>query len=440
MTILEHPQAQTLLQDAVLDPADVASCAQHLHRFVQRYLPCFYRDEQRRHAQTILRGKLTGLQRKTTEPIAHQAGLQRRPLQLFVGAGKWDDQAVLTELRRHVRAELADDDAAFILDGSGFPKQGQASCGVARQWCGRLGKIDNCQVGVFVAYAAARGRALLDACLYLPQDWAADRKRRAATFVPADVAFQEKWRLGLGLLDRVRHELPGRWVLGDDEFGRSSELRAQLRRRRLSYVLDVPCNTLVRDLSERRPPARPDGKPRRPVFERVDQWVARQAKGRWRTVTVRDGEKGPLRVKVLLATVQTKEADGRVGPQERLAVFRSVEAKPRTWYTLGNDREASRGVLARVHGRRHRIEELLEEGNQEVGLSHYEVRSWTGWHHHMTLSLLALWFVETERLRLGGKNAGGDGGAGASDLHGVVTAASRERGADRGADQSDAAA
>jgi len=440
MTILEHPQAQTLLQDAVLDPADVASCARRLQRFVQRYLPCFYREEQRRHAQVILEGKLTGLQRKTTEPIAHQAGLKRRPLQLFVGAGKWVDQTVLTELRSHVREELADDDAAFVLDSSGFPKKGDASCGVARQWCGRLGKIDNCQVGVFVAYAASRGSALIDARLYLPRDWAADRQRRAATFVPADVTFREKWRLGLDLLDRVRHELPGRWVLADDEFGRSSELRSQLRLRRLSYVLDVPCNTLVRDLSERRPPSRPGGQPRRAVFERVDQWVARQAKGRWRTVTVRDGEKGPLRVQVLLATVQTKDEEGRVGPQERLAVFRSVEAKPRTWYTLGNDREASRGVLARVHGRRHRIEELLGQGNQDVGLSHYEVRSWTGWHHHMTLSLLALWFVETERLRLGEKNAGGDGIAGAGDLHGVVAAAGPERGPDCGGDQSDAAA
>ncbi len=440
MTLLEHPQAQTLLRDAVLRPADLASCAQQLQLFVQRYLPRFYREEQRRHAQILLQGKLTGLQRKTTEPIAHQAGLQRRPLQLFVGAGKWDDQAVLQELRGHVREELADDDAAFVLDSSGFPKKGDASCAVARQWCGRLGKIDNCQAGVFVAYAAPRGCSLIDARLYLPQDWAADRKRRAATFVPADVTFQEKWRIGLDLLDRVRHELPGQWVLGDDEFGRSSALRGQLRLRRLKYVLDVPCNTLVRDLSERRPPSRPGGKPRRPVFERVDRWVDRQAKGRWRTVAVRDGEKGPLRVKVLLATVQTKDEDGCVGPRERLAVFRSVEAKPRTWYTLGNDREARRSVLARVHGRRHRIEELLEQGNQEVGLSHYEVRSWVGWHHHMTLSLLALWFLETERLRLGGKNAGGDGVASAGDLHGMVAEAGSERGPDRGVDQSHAAA
>src|SRR6266852_8346455 len=395
MDLLQHPDARVLLEDAHLAPAAVQSCPAHLEAFVARYLPRFYRDEQRQHARTILRGKLTGLERKTTEPIATQFGQKRRPLQLFVGAGGWDDQAVLGELRQHVREELADAEAVFILDPSAFPKKGTASCGVARQWCGRLGKVDNCQVGVFLAYAAPRGCALLDGRLYLTADWAADAVRRALTHVPEDVTFQEKWRLGLELLDRARATLPGRWVVGDDELGRCTALRAALRQRRLSYVLDVPCNTLVRELSERRPPSRPGGAARRPLFERVDQWLARQPKGRWRTVTVRDGEKGPLRVKVL---------------------------------------------LARVQGARHRIEELLAQGNQEIGLDHYEVRSWVGWHHHMTLSLVALWFLQLERLRLGGKNPGGDAGAGADDLYRVTAAAAARRGSDRCGGQPGAAA
>jgi SRSO17 transposase len=440
MDILDHPEAQALLADAELSAAAVRSCADRLTAFAQRYLPRFHRQEQRGHALTVLRGKLTGLQRKTTEPIATQAGQKRRPLQLFVGAGGWDDRAVLDELRHHVRAELADPDGVFVLDPSGFPKQGDDSCGVARQWCGCLGKVDNCQVGVFLAYAWRRGHALLDARLYLDQDWAADTKRRAQTYVPPGVTFAEKWRIGLEMLDRARADLPGRWVVGDDEFGRCTELRGALRLRHLRYVLDVPCNTLVRDLSERRPPSRPGGKPRLPLFERVDLWVARQPAGRWRAVKVRDGEKGPIAVKVLLATVQTKDEDGRVGPRERLAVLRSCEQKPRTWYTLSNDREAQRGQLAQVHGARHRVEELLREGKQEVGLGHYEVRSWVGWHHHMTLSLLALWFLQTERLRLGKKNAGGDGGAGAGHFHGVAERAEPQRGADRGGGEPSAAA
>jgi SRSO17 transposase len=439
MDLLDHPDAQAFLQDAQLSAASVRSCADQLEAFVARYLPRFYREEQRQHARTILRGKLTGLQRKTTEPIATQAGQERRPLQLFVGAGGWDDQAVLGELRQHVREQLADPEAVFVLDPSGFPKKGTASCGVARQWCGRLGKVDNCQVGVFLAYAAPRGCALLEGRLYLSKDWVADGGRRAQTYVPADVTFQEKWRIGLDLLDRARAELPGRWVVGDDELGRCSELRAALRQRRLRYVLDVPCNTLVREAAPRRP-AGSGGPSRRPAFERVDQWVARQPAGRWRTATVRDGEKGPLQVQVLLATVQTKDEDGRAGGRERLAVLRGGTGQPQTWYTLSNAHGARRGEVARVHGARHRIEELFGQGNQEIGLDHYEVRSWVGWHHHMTLSLVALWFLQLERLRLGGKNPGRDSTAGASDLHGVAPTAVAQRGADCGGGQQSSAA
>ena len=430
MDILDHPEAQALLDDAELSADAVRACADRLTAFAQRYLPLFHRQEQRGHALAVLRGKLTGLQRKTTEPIATQAGLKRRPLQLFVGAGGWDDRAVLDELRRHVAEELADPDGVFVLDPSGFAKKGDDSCGVARQWCGRLGKVENCQAGVFLAYAARRGKALLDARLYLTEDWVADPKRRAKTHVPADVTFREKWRIGLELLDRARADLPGGWVAGDDEFGRCSELRAALRYRRLRYVLDVPCNTLVRDVAQRRPPSRPGRRPRLPLFERVDRWAARQPAGRWRQVKVRDGEKGPIKVKVLLATVQTKDEEGRAGGSERVVVIRSCEKRPRTWYALSNARQAKRPELARVHGARHRVEELLEEGKGEVGLGHYEVRSWVGWHHHMALSLLALWFLQRERLRLGGENAGGDGAASEGHLHGVAAAAAAERGAD----------
>ena len=440
MDILDHPEAQALLADAELSAAAVRSCAGRLIAFAQRYLPLFHRSEQRDHPLTVLRGKLSGLSRKTTEPLATLAGQKRRPLQLFVGAGGWDDRALRAELRRHVAEELSDPDGVFVLDGSGFPKKGEDSCGVARQWCGRLGKVDNCQVGYFLAYAGRGRRALLDAQLYLPADWARDVRRRAQAHVPDDVRFQEGWRLALGLLDAARADLPCGWVVGDDEFGRCSALRGQLRLRRLRYVLDVPCSTLVRDPLQRLAPGRPGGKPRLPLFERVEHWVARQPAGRWREVKVRDGARGPLSVKVLLATVQTKDEEGRVGPRERLAVIRSCEVKPQTWYTLSNARQAKRWQLAAAHGRRHGIEELLAEGKGEVGLGHYEVRSWVGWQHHMTLSLLALWFLQLERERLGGENAGRDGAAGAGGVHGATAGASRRGGADRGGGERSAAA
>jgi SRSO17 transposase len=441
MDILDHPAAQPLLQDAELSAAQVRSCADRLTAFAQRYLPLFHREEQRGHALTVLRGKLTGLQRKTTEPIARDARQKRRPLQLFVGAGGWADAAVLAELRGHVREELADPDAVLVLDGYGVPKKGDDSCGVARQWCGHLGKVDNCQVGYVLAYVAPRGKALIDCRLYLPAHRAADARHRDKTHVPQDVAFQEGWRIGLGLLRSSGREMPHGWVVGDDEFGRASDFRGLLRLDRQRYVLDVPCTTSVRDLSERRPPARPGGRERLPPFEQVQAWAARQPKGRWRTFRLPGGAKGPRRVRALQQWVQTKEDGGRVGPRERLVVIRTVEQKPRTWYTLSNARkEVPLARVVKAHAARHGVEELLEEGNGEVGLDHYEVRSWVGWHHHMTLALLALWFLQLERLRLGKKNAGGDGAAGAGDLHGAAARAEPEPGADRGGGERGAAA
>jgi len=403
-TILEDPQAQELLAQTEVEPDTVRRCSQQLTRFIHRYLPFFYREEQRLHAEIILKGKLSGLQRKTTEPVAIEVGRKRRPLQLFVGAGGWDDDAVLGELRRHVKDELADAEGVLVLDPSAFPKKGTESCGVARQWCGRLGKVDNCQAGVFLAYVAPRGKALIDCQLFLPEDRAGDRQHRAKTHVPEDIVFQEKWRIGLGLVRTTGQEIPHGWVVGDDEIGRVTELRAELRLDKERYVLDVPCNTLVRDLSERLAPTRVGGKPRLPPFERADQWAARQSKKRWKKIRLAGGEKGPRDVLVLQQQVQTKDEGGQLGPSERLTVIKTCAKEPQVWYTLSNAaREVPAAAVTVAHGSRHGIEELFEQGNQEVGMSHYEVRSWTGWHHHMTLTLLALWFLQLERLEMGKK-------------------------------------
>jgi SRSO17 transposase len=434
MSLLERPQAQALLADATLRPADVRSCQEHLTAFLQRYLPLFYRRELRELATVVIQGRLSALERKTSEPIAHQAGRHRKPVQHFVGQGAWDDEAVMAELRQHVAEELGDPAGVLVVDSSGFPKKGTASCGVGRQWCGRLGKVDNCQVGVFLAYAAPGGHAPLDRRLFLPQNWATDRKRRRQTHVPPEVVFQEKWRIALDLLDRSGPHVPHAWVVGDDEFGRATEFRAQLRLRHERYVLDVPANTLVRELAKGR-----DGK--RPAFERADQWAARQPASRWKTLTIRAGAKGPLKVRALKRRVQTKDEDGHVGPTETLVVIRSLGREPQTWYTLSNARRWQRlaGLVA-AHSERHRIEEVLQEGKSEVGLAHYEVRSWVGWHHHMTLALLALWFVTLERRRLGEKNTRPDAPASAGGFQLPAARSAAHAAADRRAGQPGAAA
>lgn len=411
--LLEQPEAQALLEDARLSPAMVRACTEHLTQFVQRYLPCFYREEQGALAEVVLQGKLSNLQRKTSEPIAIQAGRHRKPVQHFVGAGRWDDAAVLAELRVHVREEIGEANGVLIVDGSGFAKKGTESCGVARQWCGRLGKIDNCQVGVFLAYAGSGSWGPLDCRLFLPQERAADQKHRKKTHVPKEVVFQEKWRIGLDLLATSSPEVPHGWIVADDEFGRVAEFRATLRHRHERYVVDVPCNTLVREVSARTRGA----KGRKPAFERAEVWAGRQPASRWKTITIRGGEKGPLRVKALKARAQAKDEDGCVGPTETVLVVRTLDDEPTTYYALSNAaRDVKLYELVGAKSQRHRVEELLGEGKGEVGLGHYEVRSWVGWHHHMTLSLLAVWFLTVERRRLGKKNTGHHRTADSRDL------------------------
>jgi SRSO17 transposase len=441
MSLLDHPDAQALLADATLTPEAVDGCQGRLTHFLQRYLPRFYRVEQQAHASTVIPGLLSGLERKTCEPIASQAGLHRKTLQTFVGAGAWDDDGVIEELREHVRDELADPQAIVILDGSGFVKRGTASCGVARQWCGRLGKVGNCQVGIFLAYAAARGCALVDRRLYLPEDWATDDQRRVTTHVPEEVTFQEAWRIAAELLRRDA-TLPHAWVTGDDEFGRPSEFRESLRKDGERYVLDVPCNTTIRDLEQRRPRRRRAGvgRKREVPFRRVDTWAARQPETRWTRFTVRDGEKGPLQVDAMTVRVRAKQ-ERRIGPEERLLVVRTVEAGPRISYSLSNAApEVPLSELVRVHGTRPRIEELFESGKGDAGLAQYEVRSWVGWHHHVTLALLALWFLCLERRQIGGENPGRDSVTGAADLQPVVAQPRADGGADRRGDHARAAA
>lgn len=418
MSLLERDEARVLLSDAALTAETVRGCRLRVTEFLGRYLPCFGRRELRDHAGEVLRGKLSSLERKTCEPIAREAGVPRKPLQTFVGSGQWNDDAVLTELRRHVAEEFRDPDASLVIDGSAFPKKGTHSCGVQRQWCGRLGKVDNCQVGVFLACVSGGRVAPLDRTLYLPEEWAQDVARRKACHVPPSVRFAEKWRLALRQIQRAR-DVPHGWISADDEFGRVAEFRAKLRSWKERYVLDVPCNTLVRPLvattSAPSPPDAPrkPGRPRLPPWVRMDQWASQQPAAAWQRIEVRPGEQGPLCVDVLHAEVETDTQKTR----ERMLVIRTVEPRPQTHYCLSNARTGEPvETLVDAHDDRHRVEELFQLGNGQVGLDHYEVRSWVGWHHHMTLSLMAVWFLELERRRVGKKNAGDHGAAGAKPV------------------------
>ena len=432
MSLLGKAEAQALLNDANLTADTVRGCADRLTGFLQRDLPPFYRVEQRDNATLLIRGSISGLERQTCEPIARAAQLPRKPIQFFVGSGKWDDEAVLTELRLHVREERAQPDGVVALEPSAFPKKGTHSRGVARQWCGRLGTVESCQVGVFLVYAAKAGYAPLDRQLYRPEEWAQDKARRKKCHVPPKIKFQEKWQIALDLLDRSLPDVPHGWIAGDDAVGRVSPFRAKLRSRKERYILDVPCNTLVRDLQKRRPPRKQAGvgRKREVPFQRADEWAKGQPPSRWERLTVRDAEKGPLEVEAMTVLVRT-EQEGRVGPEERLVVMRNV-GESGIDYALSNAAaDVPLTEMVRAQRQRHRIEEFFGAGQGDAGLGHYEVRSWVGWHHHMTLAMVALWFLSPERRRVGGENPGGDALAVASDLHAVTALPGSARRGDR---------
>ena len=375
--------------------SDVASCIGSLDAFLERYRPLMARSEQRAHMDVYLGGLLSGLERKSVEPIATMHGLYRRPLQHYIGAGSWSDRSVRDEMRAHVIEDLGDPNGVFVLDGSGFHKQGVDSVGVARQWCGRLGKIDNCQIGVFLAYSTPKGHTLLDGQLYLPEDWADDLARREATYVPAEVQFQTSWQIADALVAHAAPRVPHAWIVGDDEFGRPSEFRDRLADRSERYLLEVPCNTLVR-----RPKHWPGRKKKwRQVHVRLDTLPHE----RWTRIRLRDGEKGPLEVRAFCTRVETRR-EGGPHREETLLVMQTLSGN-RTWYFLANaDAPLDPARLVAVAAHRHRIEQVFEAAKGEVGLAHYEVRSWIGWHHHVTLSMLALAFLTLERRRLGEKH------------------------------------
>jgi SRSO17 transposase len=415
-----------LLADAEVDPRIPRGVLARLERFLDPFVALLQRSEQGGHARTYAAGLLSDLESKNVESIAYLHDQEREPLQQFIGQSPWDPRPWLAELARQVGRELGEPDGVLVLDPSAFPKKGPESVGVQRQWCGRLGKIDNCQVGVYLAYVGGGEHALVDVRLYLPKEWARDRKRRRKAGVPKDVRFRTRHELALELLDARGPLLPHAWVAGDDEMGRCAWFRGQLRSRGERYLLAVPSNTSVRDLLARDPPYAGHGRrPRRP-FTRADRWCAGVAEGAWRTIEVRAGEKGPVRVQAVWTLVQAR-AEGRPSDApEVLVVFRERQGDG-TWkhdYLLSNAPLVTPlAEYARVLKAEHRVEECLQRAKGEAGLADYEVRTWRGWHHHQALALVATWFLTMEARRGKKMDAGVDGTAGTDADCGRVGAA-----------------
>jgi SRSO17 transposase len=415
-----------LLADAEVDPRILRGVLPRLDRFLDPFVALLQRSEQGGHARTYVAGLVSTLEYKNVESIAYLHDQPREPLQQFIGQSPWDHDPCLSELARQVGQQLGCADGVLVFDPSAFPKKGKASVGVQRQWCGRLGKLDNCQVGIFLAYVGRSEHALVDVRLYLPKEWAKDKQRRLLAGVPKSVRFRTRHELALEMLDERGELLPHAWISGDDELGRCAWFRQELRSRQECYVLAVPSNTAIRDLTAPDPPY--GGHGRRPCvpFQRVDRWCAALPESAWQTLEVRAGEKGPVVVQVVRTLVQARTA-GRVSDAaEFLVVFRERQGDG-TWkhdYLLSNAPLATPvAEFARVFKAQHRVEECLQRAKGEAGLADYEVRTWRGWYHHQTLALVATWFL-TEEARRGKKmDASVDGAAVAETGRGCVGAA-----------------
>jgi SRSO17 transposase len=399
-----------LLRECEVPPEVFEGVLERLRRFVEPFAVSLCRLEQGIHARTYVAGLLSNLDRKNVESIAYRHDQDRRALQNFIGCSSWDHEPLLEELTQQVATALGETDGVIVFDPSAFPKKGQHSVAVDRQWCGRLGKVDNCQLGVFLAYVTRKEQALLDMRLYLPKCWATDRRRRKECGVPKHLRYRTRHQLALEMLDRRGSQLPHSWIAGDDEMGRSTRFRRALRERGERYLLAVPSNTIIRDLDAPAPPWRGSGLKPKPPFEQVRRWAAALSPQAWTRIDVRDGHKGPLVVESVKTRVEAKTDTRCIGPEEVLVVTRTIDESGDTkidYYLSSALPETPLEEFVRVAKAEHRVEECLQRAKSEAGLADYEVRTWTGWHHHQALSLIATWFLVQESQR-GKKTYAGD--------------------------------
>lgn len=425
-----------------MDEQQLLTLKPELDRFLDQFAPLFGRDENQAHARRFVQGLLHGGQRRNTENIAEtMAGGPVRCLQAFISSGVWPDGPILQQLRGCVLEALTDDDAVWNADETGFPKKGTKSVGVKRQYSGTLGRTDNCQVAVFANYASVQGHAFLDRRLFLPEEWANDPQRRAEAGVPAGVIFRTKPELALEMLaDAIAEEVPFRWVGGDSVYGNSPTFVQGVRQFDKWYVLDTSADARVWTTEPQviPPEQRPKPKRGRPCTQplvvgdaqRVDEVVARLPAKAWHRLTVAEGSQGPRVYEYAELWVWFSE-EGLPGPRERLLVRRSLGQEPELKYHRSNAPvEVPLLKLAQVRATRWTIEEDIQAAKGECGLDEYETRGWVGWHHHTTLSLLALAFLVLQRVRLGEKRAADERARGARPVVAFAGGACLGRGGD----------
>jgi SRSO17 transposase len=410
----------------LMDEQQLSALKPELDQFLDRFVPLFGAEGNQTHARRFVEGLLHRGERRNAENIAEAMnGGPVRSLQAFITTGSWADRDLLDEMRRSVLEVLADEDAVCNCDETGFPKKGNKSVGVKRQYSGTLGRTDNCQVAVFSNYSSAKGHTFMDRRLFLPEEWADDEDRRKEAGVPAGVIFRTKPELALEMVaNAVSEGVPFRWVGGDSVYGNSPSFVQGIRDLGKWYVLDVSSDVYVwteepQVISpEQRQKSSRGRQPTQPLVvgksQPVSEVIAALPATAWRRITVAEGSQGPRIYEYAEIWVWFSEA-GVPGPRERLLARRSLGQEPELKYHRANATvEVPLGKLAQVRAARWTIEEDIQSAKGECGLDEYETRGWVGWHHHTALSMLALTFLVLQRVRLGEKRAPDDRPRGAS--------------------------
>ncbi len=403
-----------------LGKGDVKDFMNELGGFHEQFADCFQRSESREHFFKYMVGQFSPLERKSIEPIALAVKNGNvRAMQRFVSDAPWDDENMIAKYRNLINDDLGSPDGALIFDESGFIKKGQDSIGVARQYCGTIGKVDNCQVGVFAAYVSEQGYALVDKQLFIPQKWFTDAyfERRRKCKLPTETVFRTKPQLAVDMLGAIVKQgaLPFKYVLADSLYGVSPEfIEAVEALPDKTYFAQVPKDTLC---WLKRPMAitkeylwggktktktvlvDPDSKP-----IAVDELARNINDYFWYRRKVSEGTKGPIiyeysRRQIILS------AAGLPQKTVWLLIRRTLDDEPQYSFFISNASTSTRlKTLVWLSGLRWAIEQCFEETKSELGMDHYEVRKFPGWHHHMLTCMLAHFFLWHLKIRLGKKS------------------------------------
>lgn len=361
--------------------SDIAAQCIHTVETAEDILqPHFLRPEAYQHAVDYLRGLLADVERKNGWQLAEYVGyIHPRGIQRVLDRYAWDADAVRDDLRSYVVAELGDPKGVLVIDETGFPKQGTHSVGVARQYCGTLGKVANCQIGVFLGYASSKGHAGLDRALFVPREWAEDLDRRREVSIPDHVTHRTKPELALEMVQRALDAgVMAAWVVGDEVYGSDGKLRRALEARGQAYVLAVRSNQTSTTWLPYGPPGQVC----------VADLAANLPAERWQRCSCGEGAQGPRIYDWAYILLRPALRDGHV---HGLLLRRHIEKTDEiAYYLVYAPIDTSLAEIVRAAGARWTIEDIFKLAKGQVGLDHYEVRSWHGWYRHITLALVAL--------------------------------------------------